>query len=154
MDIEQILNSENDYSIDDVEDMICRTQADIYIQAQRDGYDIESFSDAYLSSHFCSQYMDRPYSRFQTEFANACLELIYPEIKDALKPANKLINEDIIDWVGYMYRALYLKTGIPSKELQSRVPFWRLARTYGLHVEDDSLILEDLIRIFKLNTRV
>ena len=82
------------------------------------------------------------------------MQLIYPEIKDALKPANKLINEDIVDWTGYMYRALYLKTGIPSKELQSRVPFWRLARTYGLHIEDDSLILEDLIRIFQLEIRV
>ena len=45
--------------------MICRTQADIYIQAQRDGYDIEPFSDAYLTSHFCSQRMDRPILAFR-----------------------------------------------------------------------------------------
>ena len=53
-----------------------------------------------------------------------------------------------------MYRALYFITGMKSKELQQRVPFAKLASTYaGLHVEDDTLIFEDLCNVFKLDVQ-
>ena len=71
-------------NLTDTEDAICRTQAEIYVQVVNDGYDIESFSNAYLASRFCEREMDAVYSHFQIEFPSECLDFIYHEVKDKL----------------------------------------------------------------------
>ena len=133
------------------EDAICRTQASIYVQVVHDGYDVKSFSDAYLTSNFCQRSMDAEYSRFQIEFPQECLDFIYPEIKEQLRPRDEIVDYEKVYWAGYMYRALQLLTGLSSNKLQRKIPCDKLLSTYsGLHVEDDTLIFEDLCKIFNL----
>lgn len=51
---------------------ICKTQQRIYEYTASKGYDMVSFSDAYLKSDFCKRAMDSAYSRFQLETPLEC----------------------------------------------------------------------------------
>lgn len=50
--------------MDGIDYKICRTQQRLYEYAARHGYEIEQFSNFFLSSDFCSRAFDVLYSRF------------------------------------------------------------------------------------------
>ena len=61
--------------------LIAETQGEIYQLAYDLGYDVEEFSKEYLKSDFCKYEMDSIYSKYQTEFANECLDLVIYEFE-------------------------------------------------------------------------
>lgn len=114
----------------------CKTQQSIYERAAHAGYDMQIFSDAYLSSTFCAEAMDTIYSRFQTNFAKECEDFFMPEISNKLiKYSNgDYFDLDVAAWIGFTYRQLFIETSIPSTELCRIVSFESMCRYYaGLH---------------------
>jgi hypothetical protein len=113
---------------------ICDTQSEIYEYMAKEGYDIKTFSDAYLASEFCKREMDTLYSSFQQEFANACVEFFMPQLEGKLVKDDSHEQDKVLaKRIGYMYRVLYMKTSVPSAELAKIVPFdemAELARTF------------------------
>ena len=63
---------------------ICKTQQEIYREMALLGYDMEVFSNIYLSSDFVRRTMDTLYSRFQIEFFEECADFFMPEIQGQL----------------------------------------------------------------------
>ena len=64
--------------MDGIDYKICRTQQRLYEYAARHGYEIEQFSNFFLSSDFCSRAFDVLYSRFQLETPVECMDFITP----------------------------------------------------------------------------
>lgn len=119
---------------------ICRTQQRIYEYMASEGYDIASFSDAYLSSDFCRRAMDTVYSRFQLETPLECSDFYMPEIGSQLKKLapGMMYDIDVAGWIGFTYRQIYMKTGTPSASLAKLIPFQAMERYYsGMHTIDE-----------------
>jgi hypothetical protein len=125
---------------------ICDTQSEIYEYMAEEGYDIKTFSEAYLASGFCKRAMDTLYSSFQQEFANACVEFFMPQLEGKLVKISNMYDKDLAKRIGYMYRVLYMKTSVPSAKLARIVPFdemEELAQTSGQY--DYERVSEEII---------
>lgn len=97
---------------------ICECQGEIYREAAKAGYDIGSFSDAYLKSEFYGTSFDTVWSRFQVLGGFECLEAVLMEVSPSkIEDENVEFDRDVAYWMGYIYRQLYLTTGIKSAEL-------------------------------------
>lgn len=138
------------------EELICKTQGKLFEYLANEGYDMFRFSNAYLHSHFCKQHFDTLYSRFQWEMEEEILDFLIPEIKNLLVKYedNRYFDADTAYWIGYMYRQLYIETGISSKELSERVPFEAMCAVYsGMHTIDEEEAVARLCQDFSLKRK-
>ena len=128
---------------------ICRTQADIYKYAAEHKYNMEEFSPAYLKSDFCRRAMDSEYSRFQLEAPNECFDFITPEIGTFV--SDTYFNEDVAEWIGWIYRFLCFHIKMSSSELVDKVSFNTMCRYYpGLHTIDEYMAIDIISENFNL----
>lgn len=125
--------------------LIAKTQEGIYNIAYEMGYDMEAFSDFYLHSDFCKYEMDALYSKFQTEFPEACMDEIQSELEEKEIILPKRTKECFYSpgWIGKMYRYLFFELQMPSNELASEIPFQKIAEKDS-ELENDNL--EDQIK--------
>ncbi len=133
--------------LESVEYAICMNQGRLYRHIAQNGYDVERFSNAYLSSDFCRRAFDTTYSRFQMADVLECMDFIEPEIKEEIVPYREgFFDEDVAAWIGFTYRHLYMETEIPSKMLTGKISFSSMCAYYpGLHTIDFNEAL-DIIR--------
>ena len=127
---------------------ICYTQQRIYKYMCQQGYDMKTFSDAYLQSDFCRRAMDTNYSRFQLETALECADFYMPEIEDKLKklPDGEKFDLDIAEWIGFTYRQLYIVSKKPSSILADAIPFETMVHYYpGMHTIDEDKAAEIIL---------
>ncbi len=127
---------------------ICKTQQQIYEYMASEHYDMEVFSNAYLSSVFCKRSMDTEYSRFQVADALECADFYMPEIESQLVKFsdNRTFDIAIAGWIGFTYRQLYIETGVYSAELIKIVPFEIMCQSYyGLHTIDEENAVDIII---------
>ena len=113
----------NSAFVGDYDYKLCRTQAEIYRYMTENGYNIECFSNAFLTSKFCNEELDDVYSRFHIEFPNECADFFMPEIESKLSKGKTEYYDACAGSIGFIYRALHICTSIPSKELATIVPF-------------------------------
>lgn len=110
----------------------------LYVLASHMGYDLKSFSDLFLTSHFCERSFDTEYSRFQNEEEDVSMEYLLREISPNKTKTDAIIDDNIAFWIGFIYRFLYFQTGTPSSKLKEKVPFDYLERkAYGLLTLDE-----------------
>ena len=110
----------------------------LYILASHMGYDLKSFSDLFLTSHFCARSFDTEYSRFQNEEEDVSMEYLLREISPDKEKTDNIFDDNIAFWIGFIYRFLYFQTGISSAKLKEAVPFDYLERkAYGLLTLDE-----------------
>jgi len=142
--------------MDSIDYKICRTQQRLYEYAAKHGYDMEQFSDFFLSSDFCSRAFDTLYSRFQIETPVECMDFILEEAdgklaENAVKKADE-VEADAAGFVGLLYRMLYFITPYTSKELCEKVPYSTVCRFYGCSPhETENYIAEDICRNLNLD---
>ena len=132
---------------------ICETQADIFEYAASQ-YDFNNFVSLYMKSDFCKRAFDTSYSRFQLETVLECMDFILPEIGNQLKTVDlqNKIPKDVANWIGFIYRALYIRTNIPSAILLEKVSLDSLYRYYpGLHTIDEEMQLDIICKDKCLN---
>lgn len=126
----KLFNSSNVYDEDPIIiNLIAKTQEGIYNLAYDMGYDIEAFSNFYLQSDFCKYEMDALYSKFQTEFPEACMDEIQEELENKNIVLPKRTEECFYSpgWIGKMYRHLFFELQMPSSELVNKIPFQKIA---------------------------
>lgn len=119
---------------------ICKTQQRIYEYMASEGYDMKSFSNAYLASDFCRRAMDTVYSRFQLETPYECADFYMPEIESQLikLTPGTIYSPDIAGWIGFTYRQIYIETGTSSSALSKLIPFDVMQNYYpGMHTIDE-----------------
>jgi len=129
-----------------VNENICETVGKIY-KIFNLKYDIRSFSDLFLKSDFCKREFDTKYSTFQMD-EDASEWYILKELKDKLIPKKQSTYDCTVEWIGYIYRYIFLYTGIQSNKLAEIISFDYLYNNYILLSNMDNtdalnIILED-----------
>ena len=126
----KLFSSSNVYDEDPIIiNLIAKTQEGVYNLAYDMGYDIEAFSNFYLQSDFCKYEMDALYSKFQTEFPEACMDEIQEELENKNIMLPKRTEECFYSpgWIGTIYRSLFFELQMPSNELVGEMPFQKIA---------------------------
>ena len=128
---------------------IADTQGEIYDIAYELGYDLEDFSNKYLTSSFCELEMDSVYSYFQYEFGKTCMEEIEAEFAKKSITVKKTTNKNIYyspSRIGKIYRYLFYKTKTMSKDLLNEYPF-EVVKDIEIEMENDEMddILEYIV---------
>lgn len=67
----------------------------LYILASHMGYDLKSFSDLFLTSHFCARSFDTEYSRFQNEEEDVSMEYLLREISPDKEKTDNIFDDNI-----------------------------------------------------------
>ena len=131
---------------------ICRTQADLYKIAAENGYDMEDFSFKFLSSSFCEQFYDAPYSRYQYAPAQDTWDDL-DILKDTKKYDGRYFDKTIAGWIGYFYRYLSVDTSIKSSDICKSLTFKDMVDIYpAYHVMDENLAIEKAVEAFGLGS--
>lgn len=134
-----------------IEDKICIAQGRIFRYAVENNYDITTFATRYLSSDFCKEAFDVVYSRYQFETPQECADFFLPEIEKDLIPSTKRQSGDEAEYVGFMYRYLYYVTGIPGKELVTKVPYAEISKHFfNSNLRTEDFVIEDICKDFNL----
>lgn len=140
----------DDSVLDGINYEICRTQGNIYEYIAEQGLDLATFSEKYMRSNFTERQMDTKYSRYQLREPEECLDFIFPEIGD-IPAAGQPVSHAAAFWTGFIYRGLYLATGISSRKLAEIIPFSDMAAMYGYHLMDELMQLEKIIENYHLH---
>lgn len=111
---------------------ICDSQAAVFVYANRHGFDMADFTKQFLTSDFCAQEWDQPYSWYQ--FADETLSMIRIQEECTLKKSSKPYFEDAIWWTGYLYREIAILYKLTSREIFKAIPFERMLASFdGYH---------------------
>lgn len=110
--------------------LTAETQGQTYQLAYAMGFDMEDFSNKYLTSDFCRNEMDSVYSKFQTEFPEACMDELLIEWEEKGIEVKKRDSEFAYssDWIGNMYRYLFFALQVFSSDLLNLIPFKEICR--------------------------
>lgn len=148
-------NYDEEHSIDGINYDICETQALLFEYAAG-RYEFSNFVHLYMHSDFCRRAMDTTYSRFQLETERECFDFILPEIGDQLVSVQSpTISMDVANWIGFAYRALYIRTEIPSAVLIEKVPLDAMYRYYpGLHTVEENMQIDIICEDYHLKSPI
>ena len=134
-----------------VEYAICDVQGDIFeYVANHYIYDtFVAFVPAFLHSDFCKRQWDTQYSRYQMHTPEENLDFIQPELAGISwiesKENDQVFNNAAAHWIGFMYRALYIQTGVSSAVLAEKIPLSHMCAAYpGLHTIAEEDAVEEL----------
>lgn len=134
-----------------VEYAICDVQGDIFeYVANHYIYDtFVAFVPAFLHSDFCKRQWDTRYSRYQMHTPEENLDFIQPELVGISwiesKENDQVFNNAAAHWIGFMYRALYIQTGVASAILAEKIPLSHMCAAYpGLHTVAEEDAIEEL----------
>lgn len=97
----------------------CYAQGSLFLNAEKQGIDLKSFAEQFLSSNFCERDVDDYYGRFHQELF---LKVVLGATDEIVK-SPKTEAHPTAEQIGYMYRLLCEVTHIPSKELIVQIPF-------------------------------
>ena len=142
---------DENHSISGINYDICETQAMLFEYAAK-RYVFDNFVELYMKCDFCRRAMDTEYSRFQLETERECMDFILPEIGEQLVSVETpTISGEVAYWIGFVYRALYIRTEIPSKELIEKVPLSAMYGYYpGLHTVEENMQIDIICEDHKI----
>ncbi len=108
---------------------ISRTQGKIfeYVAKQSEKYNFEAFVENYMNSPFCNITMDAQYAYDQLSPVRYLLPEIEPLLPESTENQEE-IDPDSAYWIGFVYRYVARKYGIPSAKLYKAVGFDKVRR--------------------------
>lgn len=130
---------------------LCDTQGFLYIEAYKQGYNIENFHNRFMNSETCKNYFDTNYSRLQLADAYECLDFLLPEIKTDLYFGANNFSAEIAEWIGFIFRLLCIETKISSRELCKIISFTDMLAYYpGLHTIETTNAIDIIKKDYNL----
>ncbi len=125
---------------------ICKTQDRLFRYASNHNYNMEEFTECFMTTSITNEDMDGIYSPFNTAWAEDILEdMGYPTFSYGKS------NPDVAGWIGYIYRRLQVDTGIKSKDIYTAYPYKTMELMWiGGHTMDDSLVVEDMAKTLQV----
>lgn len=129
-----------------IELKLCDIQGRLFVRAAKTGYSSEDFIRAYMNSAVAKG-LDSEYNRMQWAGEEYLLEELQDEA--ALKMDGEIWQEDILFWIGYIYRYWHLYTGEKSKQIYGMASAKTMRRNYMMfHTLDPQIAIDDLKEIY------
>lgn len=127
---------------------LCDIQGRIFERSKKHGYDSKVFIESFMQS-VAAKCLDLPYDRLQWLGEEYVLAEVADEFGGALISSDDLMPDDVLYWIGYIYRYWHYYTGESSKEIYHQAPVDTMATNYLMfHTMAPALAIEDLKEIF------
>lgn len=125
------------------EHLMCINNENLFRRAIDMGFEPEDFAKKYMDSDFCLLEIDRPYSVRQLSWDGENMDFLLEEITP--NKSNKQYDVNIVGYIGYIYRYLQMRLGIPSRLLYERRPFRFMVANYPImHTHSCEWVVDEI----------
>ena len=130
-----------------IELKLCDIQGRLFRLSARRGISSVEFSKVFMKSA-TAKALDSTYNRMQWAGEEYLLEEVIDEAGDRFEKLGEVYSEELIYWIGYIYRYWHYVTGESSKEIYKQAPVKIMKKKY---VKLYMMTPEEVIGILKRN---
>ena len=128
-----------------IELQLCDIQGRLFKLSARRGISSAEFIKVFMKS-FTAKALDSSYNRMQWAGEEYLLEEVIDEAGDRFKDPGEVYSDELIYWIGYIYRYWHYVTGETSKEIYKQAPVKIMKKNYArLYM----MIPEEVIELLK-----
>ena len=131
-----------------IELQLCDIQGRLFILSARRGIGSVEFIKVFMKSATAKE-LDSTYNRMQWAGEEYLLEEVIDEAGDRFKKPGEVYSDELIYWIGYIYRYWHYVTGESSKEIYKQAPVKVMRQNYERFY---TMTLEEVIEILKEKT--
>ena len=129
---------------------LCDIQGRLFMLSVRRGINSEEFVKVFMKSATAKS-LDSTYNRMQWAGEEYLLEEVIDEAADRFKKPGEVYSEELIYWIGYIYRYWHYVTGEFSKEIIKLAPVKVMKQNFErLYM----MTPEEAIEILKENNKI
>ena len=130
-----------------IELQLCDIQGRLFKLSAQRGINSAEFIKVFMKSA-TAKALDSTYNRMQWAGEEYLLEEVIDEAADRFKKPSEVYSEELIYWIGYIYRYWHYVTGESSKEINKQAPVKVMKQNYErLYM----MTPEEVIEILKEN---
>ena len=131
-----------------IELQLCDIQGRLFKLSSQRGISSAEFIKVFMKSA-TAKALDSTYNRMQWAGEEYLLEEVIDEVGDRFKKSGEVYSEELIYWIGYIYRYWHYVTGEASKEIYKRASVKVMNQNYmRLYM----MTSEEVIEILKEKT--
>ncbi|MDO4198646.1 MAG: hypothetical protein Q4D13_06640 [Erysipelotrichaceae bacterium] len=128
-----------------LERALCEMQGNLFVMSGNDGYDSKTFISHFMKSDIAKG-LDSRFDFMQWAGKEYIYEKMHDEIPEAFKKNGKVYDNEVLYWIGYIYRKWHFLKNMSSKEIYKKASADMMNRNYmGYHTVDVELALEWLM---------
>ena len=133
--------------MDELQLKLCDIQGRLFELSAQKKYASAAFVKAFMKSSTAKQ-LDSRYNRMQWAGEEYLLEEVSDTAGDTLNTGGEIFTDDVLYWIGYIYRYWHYYSGEDSAKIYSQAPVETMKRNYMMfHTMDPVLAIEDLKEI-------
>lgn len=133
--------------MDELQLKLCDIQGRMFELSARKKYDSAAFVKAFMMSDTAKE-LDSGYNRMQWAGEEYLLEEVETAAGDTLTSGGEIFTDDVLYWMGYIYRYWHYYSGENSAGIYRQAPVETMRRNYMIfHTMDPVLAIEDLKEI-------
>ena len=128
---------------------LCDIQGRLFELSAEKNYASAAFIKAFMTSETAKE-LDSKYNRMQWAGEEYILEEIVSNNADILSTDGEVFSEDVLYWIGYIYRYWHFYNGEESAKIYEQAPVDTMKRNYMIfHTMDPVVAIEDLKEIYE-----
>ena len=141
---QDIASAKKDYQLN-----LCKRQGRLFALASAEGYNSKKFIQSFMKSELAKG-IDSVYNRYQWVGEDYWLQELMDEIKKPVPKTGEVLEEDVMYWIGYLYRFWHFYKDASSKDIFAIAPYERMNTNYlFFHSMSPEMAVDDLIEIYK-----
>lgn len=126
---------------------LCDIQGRLFELSAPQNYNSAAFIKEFMISDTAKE-LDSKYNRMQWAGEEYLLEEVAASAGDALTIGGEIFQDDVLYWIGYIYRYWHYYSGESSARIYKQAPVETMKRNYMIfHTMDPILAIEDLKEI-------
>lgn len=127
---------------------LCDIQGRLFELSAEKKYNSATFIKTFMTSNTAKE-LDSKYNRMQWAGEEYLLEEVASTAGNALTVDGEIFSNDILYWIGYIYRYWHYYNGEDSAKIYKQAPVETMKRNYMIfHTMDPVLAIEDLKEIY------
>lgn len=135
--------------MDSLQLKICDIQGRLFELSAQKKYGSAAFVKTFMTSGTAKE-LDSRYNRMQWAGEEYLLEEITDTAGDTLTIGGEIFSNDMLYWIGYIYRYWHCYNGEDSVRIYKQAPVETMKRNYMMfHTMDPILAIEDLKEIHR-----
>lgn len=133
--------------MDELQLKLCDIQGRLFELSAQRKYSSAVFVKAFMTSGTAKE-LDSTYNRMQWAGEEYLLEEVASAAGDVLNVGGEIFPDDVLYWIGYIYRYWHYYSGEDSAKIYRQAPVETMKRNYMMfHTMDPVLAIEDLKEI-------
>ena len=121
---------DNKHILSKLEIQLCDIQGRLFKLSVRRGISSAEFVKVFMKSA-TAKALDSTYNRMQWAGEEYLLEEVIDEAGDRFNKPGEIYTEEMIYWIGYIYRYWHYMTGESSKEIYKQAPVKVMKQNYA-----------------------